>query len=194
MRWHRYVAGVSGDEPGSGVVMASDDLDLDEASPAGRMGKAAEHLVAATCILASRGKLNVATPLVDDEGVDLLFNGAGTDSILAVQVKARMSTSKRLQSETFVAFVRTQTFRQRPTLDMLFVAIDVDRGAIMAAWLVPSTEFAESATESSTRGRLRFYASLKDGGRDRWRAYRLRPEELAPRLMERLRELAASAI
>ncbi|MEU3644643.1 hypothetical protein AB0E59_14790 [Lentzea sp. NPDC034063] len=153
------------------------------------MGKAAEHLVAATCILASRGKLNVATPLVDDEGIDLLFNGAGTEAILAVQVKARMSTSKRLRSDTFVAFVGTKTFRPRLALDLLFVAVDVDRGAIIAAWLVPSVIFAELATESVTQGRFRFYASMKDGSRDRWQAHRLTPEELAPRLMARLREL-----
>ncbi|WP_394618236.1 hypothetical protein JNUCC0626_03775 [Lentzea sp. JNUCC 0626] len=97
-------------------------------SPAGRMGKAAEHLAAATCILTSRGKLNVATPLVDDEGIDLLFNSIGGDAVPAVQVKARMSTGKRLKSKTFVAFVRTQTFRQRKALDLLFVAIDVDNG------------------------------------------------------------------
>ncbi|MFD4635669.1 hypothetical protein ACFWN2_00070 [Lentzea sp. NPDC058436] len=49
--------------------------------------------------------------------------------------------------------------------------------------------FAEEATESVTQGRYRFYALLKDGGRDRWQAYRLAPEELAPRVMARLREL-----
>lgn len=169
------------------------ELVPDERSPAGRMGKAAEHLVAATCILTSRGKLNVATPMVDDEGTDLLFNGVGTDAVLAVQVKARMSTSKRLQSETFVAFVRAQTFRPRATLDMLFVAIDVDSGAITTSWLVPSPVFADVATESVTRGRFRFYASLRGGGRDRWQSYRLAPEELAPRLLTRLRELDASS-
>ncbi|MGW6443039.1 hypothetical protein [Lentzea sp. NPDC055074] len=174
--------------------MGLPDSDLEEPSPAGRMGKATEYLVAATCILASRGKLNVATQLIDDEGIDLLFSSAEADMSLAVQVKARMSTSKRLKSETFMAFVRTQTFRPRPSLDLLFVAIDVDRGAIITAWLVPSVVFAELATESVTRGRYRFYASLKDGGRDRWQSYRLAPEELAPRLMARLRDLGGQPI
>ncbi|SER63589.1 hypothetical protein [Lentzea albida] len=169
--------------------MGLPDSELEAPSPAGRMGKAAEYLVAATCILASRGRLNVATQLIDDEGIDLLFSSADAVTSLAVQVKARMSTSKRVKSETFMAFVRTQTFRPRPSLDMLFVAIDVDRGAIIAAWLVPSTVFAEEATESVTQGRYRFYASLKEGGRDRWQTYRLAPEELAPRLLARLREL-----
>jgi hypothetical protein len=38
---------------------------------AGRLGKAVEHLVAATCILTSGLELNVSTSFGDDEGVDL---------------------------------------------------------------------------------------------------------------------------
>ena len=101
------------------------------------MGKAAEHLVAAFCILATRGALNVSTSLVDDEGVDLVFHRRNSTTTLAVQVKARMSDSKQVQSEGFVAFVRSQTFQPRCGLDMLFVAIDVARGAVMNAWLIP---------------------------------------------------------
>ncbi|WP_431887109.1 hypothetical protein [Micromonospora wenchangensis] len=40
-----------------------------KSADASRMGKAAERLVAAFCILATRGALNVSTSLVDDEGV-----------------------------------------------------------------------------------------------------------------------------
>lgn len=46
---------------------------LSKSPDAGRMGKAAEYLVAAVCILATHGQLNVSTSIVDDEGVDLVF-------------------------------------------------------------------------------------------------------------------------
>jgi len=42
-----------------------------------RKGKAVEHLVAASCILASGGELNASTALVDDEGVDIVFHRRG---------------------------------------------------------------------------------------------------------------------
>jgi hypothetical protein len=74
-----------------------DDDYILKSADAGRMGKAAEHLVAAFCILATRGALNVSTSLVDDEGVDLVFHRRGSTATLAVQVKARMSDSKRLE-------------------------------------------------------------------------------------------------
>ncbi|HEY5783168.1 MAG TPA: hypothetical protein VIT65_00155 [Microlunatus sp.] len=74
-----------------------------------------EYLVAAVCILTTRGELNVSTSLVDDEGVDLVFNRRNSPATLAVQVKARMSDSKRLSSGGFVAIVREQTFTPRAT-------------------------------------------------------------------------------
>jgi hypothetical protein len=162
---------------------------LDKSPSAGRMGKAVEYLVAASCILATRGELNVSTSLVDDEGVDLVFNRRNSSATLAVQVKARMSDSKRVQAGTFVAFVRSQTFRPRPGLDMLFVAVDIERGAVMTAWLVPSEVYSANAGKPNSRGRYRFYASMKDNARDKWVEYRLTAKELAPQILERLSEL-----
>jgi len=165
-----------------------DDYTLKSAD-AGRMGKAAEHLVAAFCILATRGALNVSTSLVDDEGIDLVFHRRGSTATLAVQVKARMSDSKRIRSEGFVAFVRSQTFVPRDDLDMLFVAIDVVHGIVMKAWLVPSKAYAATLGEPNSRGRYRFSASLKDGSNDRWKPYRLAAHELPPAVLRRLEQL-----
>lgn len=164
---------------------------LDKSASAGRMGKAVEYLVAAACILSTRGELNVSTSMVDDEGVDLVFHRRDSSATLAVQVKARMSDSKRVQSGGFVAFVRSQTFRPRPDLDMLFVAVDIERGAVMKAWLVPSELFAKTLGGPNAAGRFRFVASMKDGSRDRWAARRLEAAELAPAVLARLTALEA---
>jgi hypothetical protein len=173
---------------GPGHQDEADDF-LGKSLSAGRMGKAVEYLVAAGCIVATRGELNVATSLVDDEGVDLVFNRRGSSAILAVRVKARMSDSKRVQSGSFVSFVRSQTFRPRPDLYMLFVAVEITEARILTAWLVPSEDFAAIAGNQNSRGRLRFYASMKAASRDRWRYYRLQPAELAPQMLARLTEI-----
>jgi hypothetical protein len=169
--------------------MEDEDYTMKSAD-AGRMGKAVEHLVAAFCILATRGALNVSTSLVDDEGVDLVFHRRGSTATLAVQVKARMSDSKRVQSEGFVAFVRSQTFVPRPGLDLLFVAVDIRRGVLMKAWLVPSEDYAKTLTKPNSRGRFRFVASMKDAANDRWRPYRLEAEQLPTAVLKRLDALA----
>jgi hypothetical protein len=139
------------------------------------MGKAAEYLIAAACVLSTRGELNVSMSMVDDEGVDLVFHRRDGVATLAVQVKARMSDSQDVQNESMVAFVRSQTFRKRADLDILFVAIDIERGAVLKAWLVPSADFAEVIGEPDTRGRLRFVASMKEGSQDRWAHRRVIP-------------------
>lgn len=81
---------------------------LDKSPSAGRMGKAVEYLVAASCILTTRGELNVSTSLVDDEGMDPVFNRRNSSATLAVQVKSRTSDSKRVKAGTFLAFVRSR--------------------------------------------------------------------------------------
>ncbi|MEK8106566.1 hypothetical protein NKG94_17410 [Micromonospora sp. M12] len=163
-----------------------------KSADAGRMGIAAEHLVAAFCILATPGALNVSTSLVDDEGVDLVFHRRGSTATLAVQVKARMSDSKRVQSESFVAFVRSQTFAPRDNLDMLFVAIDVVHGIVMKAWLIPSKEYAGTLSRPTSQGRHRFSASMKDDSNDRWKPYRLEARELPAAVLSRLDLLQAA--
>jgi hypothetical protein len=164
------------------------DAYLSKSAEAGRMGKAAEHLVAAACIISTRGQLKVSTSLVDDEGVDLFFHRRDSARTLGVQVKSRMSDSKRLQSGAFVAFVRDQTFAPRPDLDMLFLGVDVPTGAYTHAWLVPSEAFGAGTTVNG-QGRRRFYASLNEASAARWATYRLTPAELPQRILARLAEL-----
>ena len=120
-----------------------------------RMGKAVEHLVAATCIIQSRARLNVSTSLVDDEGVDLVFHRRGGTDTLAVQVKARFNDSKALASGTFLQNVRSETLAPRDDLDVLFVAVDVASGSFDTCWLVPSADLAAKGMRDS-RGRYQF--------------------------------------
>ncbi len=168
--------------------------DYQEKSPAaGRVGKAIEYLVAASCILVTGGELNVSTSLVDDEGVDLVFHRRGGTATLAVQVKGRTSNSRRVASGGFVAFVRTQTFIPRADLDMLFVAVDVENAAIMHAWLVPSLEYAATLGRANSKGRYRFSASAKPNAADRWRSHRLTAAELPQRILARLDALDAAS-
>lgn len=156
------------------------------------MGKAAEYLVAASCILVTRGELNVSTSMMDDEGVDLVFHRRGGSAALAVQVKARMSDTTVVKDERFVAQVRTQTFWPRENLDLLFVAIDVGCGAVMTAWLVPSDIFGDMVTGRTAQGHLRFAAPMKLGTADRWSGYRLTAAQLPQRIMARLDDLEAA--
>jgi hypothetical protein len=120
-----------------------------------------------------------------------VFHRRDSTATLAVQVKARMSDSKRVQNEGFVAFVRAQTLAPRRGLDLLFLAVNIVHGVVMRAWLVPSVAFAATVGAPDGRGRYKFQASLKDGTNDRWRPFRLESAELPPAVLARLDALAA---
>ena len=65
---------------------------------AGRMGKAAEYLIAAACVLSTRGELNVSTSMVDDDGVDLVFHRRDGVATLAVKSKPGWATVRTCRS------------------------------------------------------------------------------------------------
>ncbi len=158
----------------------------------GRKGKAVEHLIAASCILATAGELNASTSLVDDEGVDIVFHKRGSSRTLAVQVKSRFSDedgSVHLRDKgQFITDVRAVTFQPRDALAMLFVAVDAVEATFGPVWLVPSHEFSHHAMRTSN-DKLRFSASAKSGSNDKWSGYRLERQQLAPAILKRLDEI-----
>lgn len=162
---------------------------LEKSPNAARMGKAAEYLVSAFCILVTQGQLNVSTSMVDDEGVDLVFHQRGSTATLAVQVKARMLSSTLAQRGRFQAFVRSQTFTPRNDLALLFVSVDDQRGQLDQAWLVPSVEFDKRKGAAKSQGRYRFVASLKETSQDQWARFRLGPLQLPDRILQHLEDL-----
>jgi len=155
-----------------------------------RKGKAVEHLIAASCILASNGELNASTSLVDDEGVDIVFHRRGRSRTLAVQVKSRFdeaSGSKHLHEQgRFIGDVRAVSFQPRDSLYLLFVAVrslEADFGPI---WFVPSHDFNAKAQRLQDGAMLRMSASAKPGSKDQWHTFRLNKDQLAPAIMTAL--------
>lgn len=154
-----------------------------------RKGKAVEHLIAALCVLGSDGELNAWTSIVDDEGVDLVFQRREQPQTISVQVKSRFTTAKGLAERgRFQAQVRGQTFRPRADLQMLFVVADPVRLDVGPIWLVPSQDFA-SLSPLKSNGKHKFNASARDGSEDQWAPYLLAKTELPARLLSALRQL-----
>jgi hypothetical protein len=158
-----------------------------------RKGKAVEHLVAAMCVLASGAELNALTALVDDEGVDLSLKRRDGTRTLDVQVKSGFVDERANLRDKgiFIADVRRETFRPRDDLYMLYVVVHGRRAEIQRAWLVPSNELEARGFKVAPGGRSlqRFQASNKQGTEDRWRAFRLEPDEIVPALVTVVRRL-----
>ena len=152
------------------------------------LGKATELLVASSCILSSRGRLSVSTTLVDDDGVDLVFHLRGRTATLAVQVKSRMDDGASFAKGRFQATVRSQTFRARDNLALVFVPVELGDGSFRTAWLVPSRDFHRLASFDSLK-RLRFVAATSPISKDKWAQYRVTRSELAVKIEETLNAL-----
>lgn len=159
-----------------------------------RKGKAAEHLIAATCILASGGELNASTSLVDDEGVDIVFHRRGRSRTLAVQVKSRFDEEDGsvhlFKERRFIGDVRALTFQPRDSLYLLFVAVRSHEADFGPVWFVPSHEFAAKAQRvGPDKKTLRIVASAKPDTHDQWRPFRLEKSELSAAILDALDHL-----
>lgn len=160
-----------------------------EHADAGRKGKAVEQLVAASCVLGSKGQLNAWTSLVDDEGVDLVFQRRGSSKTLSVQVKARLTTAKGLaERQKFQSQVRKVTLRPRTDLYMLFVVANPTALELGPIWLIPSRSFAKRAP-LSPKGKHKFVASAKTGTKDQWSRYLVERTALPMKLVEILKRI-----
>lgn len=74
---------------------------------------------------------------------------------------------------------------------MLFVLVDNANGAIDTAWLVPSADFHAMCGTPTTKGHLRFSASISPASADKWSPYRLTAAELPLKVVDRLEQLGA---
>jgi hypothetical protein len=158
-----------------------------------RIGKALEYLIAASCILMSEGKLNVSTPLVDDEGVDLVFNRFDRPATLAVQIKGRSQSAQVVKDGKFLADVSRRTFAPRDDLYVLYVVYDEAGADYGPVWLVPSTELEKRGGKSRGGDALRFQPSIR-GEENQWRPYRLDKKEALPgRILAILDSLASTS-
>ncbi len=154
----------------------------------GRLGKAVEHLVAATCILTSDLRPNASTSFVDDEGVDLVFARRGEQKTIAVQVKSRRMSGASMSTGTFRAQVSDSTFTPRDDLYLLYVIVDPEQGTFDCVWLVPSKVLHDRSTVNA-QGRRRSVANASPASKDQWSEFRCSRTELADRILDAIDSL-----
>ncbi|MGQ9475963.1 MAG: hypothetical protein ACUVRX_07800 [Actinomycetota bacterium] len=112
-------------------------------------GKVVETLVAAHLILGSDGAINVSTPMVDDEGVDLVLNLSGEAKHLLLQVKSRFTLTGK---GAYRAQVERASFNPRKDLYLLFAYFNKQEGELGdTMWLVPTIDFSEKTKNQALR-------------------------------------------
>jgi len=147
-------------------------------------GKVVEMLVAAHLILGSDGALNVSTPMVDDEGVDLVLSLAGEAKHLLLQVKSRFSLTGK---GAYRAQVRRASFRPKKDLYLLFVYFDKEKGELGdTMWLIPTVDFKEKTKNQNIEKKYVVFQT-RFNSKDMWESYRLEKTMLPGRIIEVLK-------
>lgn len=148
-------------------------------------GKVVESLIAATCILGSDGELSVSIPLVDDEGVDMIFTPKGGGRTIFVQVKSRFTLTKKGNYRTQI---RKRNFSPREDLYIIFVYYDSEKAQLgETLWFVPSVAFKKNIKGQSKERKVYIFQSRFTAQRDMWKPYQLKIRDLPRHILSLLK-------
>ena len=132
----------------------------------------------------SNGKINVASPLTDDEGIDLIFYKRGqSDKTIYAQVKSRYSSSKRVQKRQLRCQIRRSAFTPRENYYIFFIAFNREAQQIIKVWFVPSLILVEKLKNQKSKNYV-FHSGFDS--QDMWEQYRIDLKELPKKILEAL--------
>ncbi|MEM6683802.1 MAG: hypothetical protein AAF607_16325 [Pseudomonadota bacterium] len=144
-------------------------------------GAISEHVVAASLMLASDGRLSPYLPIADDDGIDLLVYDKLSKTSFPVQVKSRSKPDKAARG-TVQFDVRRATFSEDGYLLALLFG---DGASVARSWLVPMHELPSVA--GVRKDKFVLTPSPKETSNDRYSPYRCADlEEATQRLLEAL--------
>ena len=161
-----------------------------------QQGLIVEHEFAKLLMMGSRGSVELARPISDDERRDYEVHVHGQYGFgLAFQVKSSMKLHRSLNVRRLnISFTaRADRVVSSPYYWYFFAYLDPkSMGFGEPTFLIPSKDFHDQARQGR-RGDLRwftFQASVEEGSRDRWQPYRVGTLALGTRVLEIMRELS----
>jgi hypothetical protein len=158
-----------------------------------QIGKVGETIVAAQLMLTTKGRLSPFLPIADDGGIDFLVYDKVTHRALPVQVKSRVNKGSRVGSRPVQFDVRRATFATRRDSFLLAVLLDLARGEVQRAWLIPMSKLAKVSQRDTKT--FSITPSPSDTSKDRYAPYRCDAmDEVATRLLAYLDQASALRI
>jgi len=137
-----------------------------------------ETLFALSCLLGSSGNLSLATPFVDDEGVDIIvYRRKVGGPPLYIQVKSRFTLTGRGQ---YRAQVRKQSFLPRKDLYIVFVYFDTQKIQLgETLWFIPSLDFKKLISGQGSNRKNYVFSTKFNSRNDMWAQYKLKLSEIS---------------
>ncbi len=146
-----------------------------------------ETLFALTCLLNSDGRISVAIPLVDDEGIDLLvYKSKASGKVLFIQVKSRFTLTGRGR---YRSQVRKKSFIPRKDLYLAFVYFNKETkklGEII--WFIPSLDFIRLVGGQGAQRKIYVFHTKFTAQNDMWAKYKFNINDISQTLLQLLQD------
>ena len=161
---------------------------MNQALDKSQLGRAGELALEFYALVEAGDALDIYTPVVDDDHVDLIAAHRGGAPALAIQVK----TTDHLDANGLVearASYPHGSIREDP--NFLYAVVLLDSVRIASAWLIPSADFNRSAYHVSEGGREVLELRASPTRRDAFARFRVEPLLLGKAIAERIAGAAA---
>ncbi len=143
-------------------------------------GRVGELALALYSMVSTDGKLELFTPISDEDHVDITAGRRGAIPAIAIQVKA----SPRLDKYGMVEGNATYSpghVREHPAF--LYAVLLMQSVAIATAWIVPSPDFNRLAYRPRAEGKVILEFRAYPDRDDKWAPFRVPAMELGPHLL-----------
>jgi hypothetical protein len=148
-----------------------------------QLGRAGELALTLYALITSEGQVELYSPVVDDDHVDLVGAIRGGLPMIGLQVKAEDHLDKDGQVEARASYPQG-TVRDDPAF--LYAVVLLQSVEIRAAWLVPSPDFNRLTYRTTDGGREVFEFRAYPDRQDRFSAFQVDPLQLGPALMTKI--------
>ena len=154
-----------------------------------QIGRAGELAVALYGLVTSAGRLELFTPVADDDHVDLVAGLHGGLPALGIQVKTANALDKNGQVEAEASYPAGQV-REDPAF--IYAVLLLESVNIRAAWLIPSPDFNRLAYRAFASNRETLELRASPDGEDRFARFRVDPLQLGPVLVSQIEAAPAA--
>ena len=145
-----------------------------------QVGRAGELAVELYALVTSRGELDIYSPVVDDDHVDLVAGIRGGPPTLGIQVKTTPSLDRSGLVEARASYPSGHV-REHP--NFLYAVVLLDAVRIEAMWLIGSSDFNRLAYRIVDGGREVLEFRGKPTGDDAFQSFLVDPMQIGPAII-----------
>lgn len=150
-----------------------------------QIGRAGELAIELYTLVTAGGDVDIYSPVVDDDHVDLVAGIRGGAPTLGIQVKTTPGVDGSGLVEARASY---PAGRIREDPNFLYAVVLLDAVRIEAVWLIPSPDFNRLAYRIVESDRVVLEFRARPGGDDAFATYQIDPTQIGPAILSAIRK------